>query len=568
LKGLTFSRATLGSDLSAGVTVALVSIAEGMAYALVAGVPPIYGLYAGMVTVVIGSLTSSTHLLVITLTNALALVTSDRLDALGSDVDPIQAMFTLTLLVGVFMTLLGVLNLGSVIRFVSKEVLSGFVFATALLIVLGQYKDLVGYASALDTNKLFKAIDITLHFADWQLSAAVVGFGLILLLFIVKRTPLRNWADILAILVGTLVALIPQLGGIERIGDIASVPSGLAALPLPVLPDFGLIPLVLAGALAATVVGLAESSGVGAAYPNPDGTRSSMSRDFLAQGLANLGGSLFRALPAGGSLSRTGVNASAGAKSRWAGVYGGLLLAAILVLFGGLAELIPMTSLAAVLIVIGIETMRKEGEELSEAWKVSRINTATAIVTIVIGIFFDLTNAIFGGVILSLLLFAVTAASRFEALEMVRNDDGSWREQPLPKQLPSNQVTVISVDGNVYFASIYTLEDLLPESAHTTNAVVVLHFRNRIITSLTEVDWLEQYARKLQAGGNRLMLSGVDDQQMAIFERSEVMDLLGPDAIFRRDPTIGASTAVAAEAGTRWIAAQPAKRAQDPKTAA
>jgi SulP family sulfate permease len=288
-KGLTFSRATIGSDLSAGVTVALVSIAEGMAYALVAGVPPTYGLYTGMATVLIGSLTSSSTLLVITLTNALALVTGERLLSLGgSGVDPIRAMFTLTLLTGIFMTLLGALNLGSVIRFVSKEVLSGFVFATAMLIVLGQYKDLVGYASTLDTNKLVKAIDITLHFADWQRSAALVGFGLIIFLFVVKRTPLRNWADILAIVVGVVVSAIPLLGGIERVGDIAEVPSGLDALPQHVLPDLRLVPFLISGAIAATVVGLAESSGVGAAYPNRDGTRSNMSRDFLAQGLANL----------------------------------------------------------------------------------------------------------------------------------------------------------------------------------------------------------------------------------------------------------------------------------------
>jgi SulP family sulfate permease len=255
-------------------------------------------------------------------------------------------------------------------------------------------------------------------------------------------------------------------------------------------------------------------------------------------------------------LSRTGVNASAGAQTRWAGVYGGILLAIILVLFGSYAELIPMTSLAAVLIVIGIETMRKEARDLRVAWRVSRINTAVAVVTIVIGIFSDLTNAIFGGVILSLVLYAFTAASRFEAVEMVRNDDGSWREQPLPKELPSERVTVMSVDGNVYFASIYELEDLLPASTQTAHAVVVLHLRDRVITSLTGVDWLKEYARKLQEGKNRLMLSGVDDKQLAILERTGVTDLLGREAIVRRDPTIGVSTAAAVQAGERWIAEQ------------
>ena len=141
---LKFSPKTIVPDLGSGLTVALVSIPEGMAYAMVAGVNPIYGLYTGMVTTIVASLTGSTNLLIVTLTNALALVTADALASLGPDVDPIRAMFTLTFLVGVIMLLLGVLRLGSVIRFVSTEVMSGFVFATALLIVLGQYDELVG----------------------------------------------------------------------------------------------------------------------------------------------------------------------------------------------------------------------------------------------------------------------------------------------------------------------------------------------------------------------------------------------------------------------------------------
>jgi SulP family sulfate permease len=144
---INWSRDTLSADLGAALTVALVSIPEGMAYALVAGVNPVYGLYTGMVSTIIASLTASTSLMVVTLTNALALVTGEQLASLRSEADPVRAMFTLTLLVGVIMFVLGSLKLGSAIRFVSREVMSGFIFATALLIVLGQYKDLVGYAS-------------------------------------------------------------------------------------------------------------------------------------------------------------------------------------------------------------------------------------------------------------------------------------------------------------------------------------------------------------------------------------------------------------------------------------
>jgi SulP family sulfate permease len=185
---LKLNRQTLGPDLSSGLTVALVSIPEGMAYALVAGVDPIYGLYTGMLTTIVASLTGSTSLMIVTLTNALALVTGDALKTLDSGVDPLIAMFTLTLLVGVIMFLLGILRLGSIIRFVSAEVMSGFVFATALLIVLGQYDELVGYQSTLEeANKLVKAVDITLNVGQWDLYTALVGFGSIFILLLMKR---------------------------------------------------------------------------------------------------------------------------------------------------------------------------------------------------------------------------------------------------------------------------------------------------------------------------------------------------------------------------------------------
>src|SRR6187402_2804255 len=127
---LKWRRETFLPDLGAGLSVALVSIPEGMAYALVAGVKPIYGLYTGMLTTIVASFTANTSLLIVTLTNALALVTADHLAHLGNDVDPSRALFTLTLLVGVIMFVLGVFKMGSAIRFVSREIMTGFVFAT------------------------------------------------------------------------------------------------------------------------------------------------------------------------------------------------------------------------------------------------------------------------------------------------------------------------------------------------------------------------------------------------------------------------------------------------------
>ena len=551
---LKFSRETLRSDLGAGLTVALVSIPEGMAYALVAGVNPIYGLYTGMLTTIVASLTASTSLVIVTLTNAMALVAGERLAGLGAGVDPIRALFTLTFLVGVIMFALGALKLGSVDRFVSREVMSGFIFATALLIILGQYKDLVGYVSSWETNKLFKAVDITLHVGDWSMYATLVGFASILILVLLKRSPLKKWADILIILVATLFVVLTQLEGVELVGDISVLPSGFAVIPKPVLPDLRLIPTLIVGALAAAIVGLVEGSGIGAAYPNPDGSRSNMSRDFSGQGLANLAGSFFQAMPASASLSRTGVNVSGGAKSRWAGVYAGVLMAVILVLFGSYAELIPMPGLAAVLIVVGFEMMIKEARELVIAWKVSRMNTIVALITILVGVLEDLTIAIFTGTFLSLLLYTFVSAGQLKVVTLVRNKGGKWEERPVPEVLPANQATVIDIRGSIFFASVYSFDELLPRPNEARNAVVIIRVRDRRLASLTGLVWFKKYHDKMEAAGNHLMISGVSGVAMKSLEKAGALTYLGAENIFLAETQYFASTEKALDAAEARIA--------------
>ena len=519
---------TLVPDLRAGLTVALVSIPEGMAYALVAGVNPIYGLYTGMVTTIVASATGSTSRLVVTLTNALALVAGDTLAGLSGDVDPIAALFTLTFMVGVMMMLLGALKLGSVIRFVSKEVMTGFIFVTALLVVLGQLRHLAGYSSDLDTNRLFKAADIIRHLPDWNWPTAIAGALSILVLLALKRTPVRGFADFLVIAFAALLVWAAGMESVEITADIAAVPSGLAALPTPVLPDLTLVPLLLGGALAATVVGLSESSGVGAAYPNKNGTRTNMSRDFLGQGLGNIAGSFFQAMPAGGSLSRTGINASGGAETRLSGIASGLMLAVILVVAGGLANLIPLTGLAALLIVIGVEVMWKEGRALVRAWSVSRLSTAMAFVTILVGVFVDLTAAIFAGVFLSLLLYAIKASQEGRLVEIVRTPEGSWKQITTIAPLKPGDVRVFELDGPLYFASVYDFDRLLPDPGTTQGATLILRVRDRSFGSLTGLDWLEGYARAVKKTGGQLVLSEVDSAALeTLSSKGLAPDLVG-----------------------------------------
>jgi SulP family sulfate permease len=423
------------------------------------------------------------------------------------------------------------------------------------LIVLGQYGELVGYVSTIEgANKLVQSIDITVHIGEWDLYTTIVGVGSIIVLLLLKRIrAIEKYSDVIIILLSSIFVLIVGWTSVELVGEIAEVPSGLDAVPTPVLPDPSLIPVLMAGAIAAAVVGLAEGSGVGSAYPNPDGSKSNMSRDFSAQGLGNMVGSFFQAMPAGSSLSRTGLNVSAGAKTRWAGVYSGILMLLTIILFGQYTELIPMAGLAGLLIVIGFGLMVIEGRELASAWKVNRMATAAAFVTIIVGVFEDLTVAIFSGVVLSLLLYTFQSVKKVKAVELVRRDDGHWETRTAPDKLISNQTTVIQIYGNVYFADVYSADDLLPSYEGVNNAVLIYSMRGRESIDLTTIDYAKDLSQKYRDSGNRLMFCGVEQNVFKQMQDGELIKAMGEENVLPMQSRIGGSTEQAYEIATRWI---------------
>ena len=539
-------------DLGAGLTVALVSVAEGMAYALVAGVDPIYGLYAGSVTVIVGSLLASSTLLMVTATNALALVAADKIGALGSGVDPATAMFTLTLLVGIVMAILGLLKLGSVVRFISAEIQAGLVAAVALLILLGQYKDLVGYTSKVDGGKVKKAADITWHITDWNWPTVAVGVGCIAILIVVKRTALRSYADIFALVLGTVAVSALHLRSVETVKSIASIPTGWSSVPTPHLPDFSLVPALIPAAVAAAIVGLSEAATVGAAYPNPDGHSSDVSRDFLAQGAANIVGGFFRTMVVGGSLSRTGVNESAGARSRWSGVFAGFLLLILVAVAGKLAELIPLTTLAAILIVIGFETLLKEVRHLIKARWVSKPHLFAAGITVLVGVFAELTAAIFTGVALSLLLFTLTMADRAKIVTWRKSGEDRWQEVAPPAALAAGSTTVLALTGSAYFASTYKASQATPDFKQVTGAAVILQMRGFEFYSLTGVDYLVDLVTELQKHGHLVVLSDVAPSQRHILERTGLLVGIGEGNVIWQKDVVGEAATEAETIAAAW----------------
>lgn len=521
-----FGRPT-GKDVVSGFITGLFSIPEGMAYASIGNFSAPLGLWSGIVPTIIGSMFARTVLMVTTLTSAIALTSHSVLSSAGLKTSDIGAIATLTVLTGIVMLTLGLLKLGSVMSYVSTAVMTGFTTGIALQIIAGVIDDATGY-SPPSHNTVGKFIDAFTHIGQWQpltviVSAATVGVWL--LARIVR--PLKALATLIALVVVSVpVALLGT--DVQLVSDIATVPR---SLPPFTLPDISTIPALATGAVAVGLVALAQAAGISAAVANPDGSRSDASKDFTAQGIANMAGGFFGALPTGGSLSRTGVGTSAGARTRWSGIFAGLWLALIVLAVGPLAGYIPMPVIGGLMIVIGGELVVGRWRDIVLVLRTSALSASAMIVTFVATTGLPLQQAIFLGAALSMILSLAAISRTGRVLQLEKSEDG-WRIAEPPATLPSNQTTVIHYTGGTVFAEVNRLEEEWPRTAGAENAAIVLSLgAGPMVPSATFLKALDSIALKLQGQGIHFVVCGVPDRFRRLLRRTGRLEHLADDDI-------------------------------------
>lgn len=552
------SRTGFVPNVIAGLATGLFSIPEGMAYAQLANVNPVYGLYSGIVPVIVSSLSTGTILMMSTLTSAIALATASVMTKAGIQSSQMpQALFTITFLVGAIMFVLGILRLGSIVNFVSNAVMTGFVAGAALLIILGQEHHLTGY-KGVGADEFQQTVNWLQNISQWDWTTVAVSVSVIILMVVFKFIrPLEKFA---AIIVLVLASVVVNYFHIQTplVGSIASIPN---SLPPFMLPNFSLIPQLLLGSLSVAIVALAQGAGISTAVPNPDGSKASQSRDFVGEGLGNLAGSFFQSMGTGGSLSRTGISVGAGANSRWGGVFAGLWLGLIVLLFGSSAEKVPLAVIGGMLVVIGVELIVARVPSARMVIRTGQWGSIAAmVITFVSALFIPLQDTIFLGAGLSLLLYLTASAQKFSLQEAVRQADGGWEIHAAPHKLASGTATVLVVQGLDFFAEVPAVADQMPPARGAAGAAVVIIVRDMKHAGTTAIKWLEHYAGELKANGSVLMLADVNPEVFKSLQHSGALDVLGAENVFPATPRVLDAEENAWQAAQRWLAAQSAEQ--------
>jgi SulP family sulfate permease len=528
-----YSPRDLPADLSAALAVCLLGVPQALAYATIAGLPPVMGLYASAVPVIVGSLFRSSSYVIAGPTNALSLLVGGVV-ATGLGGDPVGVALTLALMVGAMQLGAGLLRLGAVVDYISGPVVLGYISGAAVLIGAGQLYNAIAtqgpQGTLVDTIVGFLP---TLRDASW-LAVGMTGGTVVavVLLRLLARRLRRRIPDAMAAMVLALVVNVAfdlESHGLRVLSDLSPIPAGLPAPAFPELADVGaLIPV----AVACAVLSLVESSAVARSLAARTGQRLDASTEFTGQGLSNIAAGLFGGYPVSGSLARSSTVESSGAKSRVAGMLSGVLMIGVLLAFGPVLDHTPIASLAGLLFVVAWDLV--DGRRLLRTLRASKPDALALVVTVISTFVLDLDSAIYMGVGVSVVLF-LRRARVMVVREMFRDADGNWQEcktgqDDVAGRLPG--IRILQAEGPLFFGSAGELMTVLDDTLRDARVrVVILRLKRAHGMDATVAATLAEAASQAQRHGRWLMLVALDQRQVQVLERSGAAKAFPPEHV-------------------------------------
>jgi sulfate permease, SulP family len=514
-----YQRDWVRGDVIAGLTVWAVLVPSALAYATIAGVPPVVGLYTAPAALVLyAALGSSRQLITGPSAAAAALsaaIVGNAVAGNGGQFVPTAA--ALAICVGLAALVAGVLRLGFVANFISEPVLKGFIVGLALTVIAGQVPKLFGVETG-HGDFFERAWDFLTNIDQTDGLTLLVGIGSLAILFATPRVAPAIPGTLVAVVLGIVAVELFELGD-HGVAIVGSINPGLPSLALPdvSLNRFGGL---MAAALGVMLVGYAESLGTAKTFAQRENQQIDANRELIGLGAANLGAGISGGFAVNGSLSKTAVNSTAGGRTQLVGLIAAGLTILTLFLLTGFFESLPVATLAAVVIAALVELIdfstlrdyyRVYTKRLGRAYGFAARADFIAAVAAMLGVMvFGVLAGLFTGVLISLLLL-LYRTSRPPVAELGRVPGASGHFSDLDRH-PENQrvdgVAVLRIEGGLYFANATPLAAEIRSAAHRDDVhAVVVDAETVPFIDVTAAKILDQLARELQADGIRLVIA-------------------------------------------------------------
>jgi SulP family sulfate permease len=526
-----YSTPVFFKDLTAGVIVGIVALPLAIAFAIASGVTPEQGLYTAIVAGFLISLLSGSRVQIGGPTGAFIVIIYGIVQKFGYD-----GLAIATIMAGVLLVLMGFAKLGTIIKYIPYPVTVGFTSGIALIIATGQVRDLLGlHMEKVPAEFIEKIVAYSEHAGSITPVATVIGIVTIAIVFLWPRVTQRVPGSLVAILATTAAVQFLDLP-VETIGSrFGSVSGALPSLRIPHV-EWRMVPELVSPAITIALLAGIESLLSAVVADGMTGRKHRSNMELIAQGVANIASPLFGGIPATGAIARTATNIKNGGLTPIAGLIHVLTLLLIMLFFGKWAALIPMATLAGILVVVAYNM--SEWHLFVKLLKSPKMDVAVLLVTFLLTILVDLTVAIQAGVVLAALLFMkrmadvtqvgyVTSMVGYEEDEEdAKADPNSINNFSVPKG-----VEVFEVNGPFFFGAADRFKHVLGLIVEKPK-VLVLRTRTVLAMDATALHALEEVYATTKRDGTVLVLAGIHAQPLIAMDKAGFLDKVGVENVF------------------------------------
>ncbi len=518
-----YTRKLFFADLAGGITVGIVALPLSIALAIASGVKPEQGLYTAIIAGFVIAVLGGSRVQISGPTGAFIVIVYGIVQQYGY-----EGLAVATFIAGILLVLMGLARMGGLLKFVPFPVTVGFTSGIALIIFSSQVHDFLGLQiESVPADFVEKWIAFVRYIPTVNFYSCGVGIGSLLIIVFWSKVTKRVPGQLVSIVLLTAVVQVFQLP-VEtiqsRFGDVPN------SLPMPRLPtmNWELVRQMFSPAVTIALLASLESLLSAVVADGMTGTRHRSNMELIAQGAGNMTSVMFGGIPATGAIARTATNVKNGGRTPVAAIIHCLVLLLILLFFGHWAALIPMPTLAAVLIVVSYNM--SEWREFKSLLKTTKSDALVLIITFLLTVFIDLTTAIQVGVLLAAFLFLqrMSAQTQFNLItEALRSRDDSETRDVLDVEIPEG-MEIFEIYGSLFFGAIENFKATLQIVSKTPD-VLILRMRDVISIDASALHSLEELNRNLKEQNCKLILSAVSKQPRDVMKNSGFAETIGAD---------------------------------------
>ncbi|MGC6424242.1 MAG: SulP family inorganic anion transporter [Lentimonas sp.] len=541
----SYQKDYIGGDLRAGLNVALLAFPQGMAYALIAGLPIQYGIYGSAIAAMVAPIFARTSLITMGPTNATSVMLLSAFAALGIAGTEKTAMVPLLILmVGLFICVGAYLRVAHLIQYISRSVITGYITVGALLIITNQIPKTLGLEMERKGATFYESITLMAASIDtvvWE--TVIVSVATAGLFFLLDRNfkKLPNVA-ICLVTISALTALI--FGQDSKLVLLPGINASDWSFTFPEL-SLSAIQMLASPAMAIALLCILEGISIGKSLAAKTGARLDANQAMFSIGMANIGCAFLSGMPASGSLTRSTLSATSGGHTLIASLISGIIIAIGAFALGPFTKYIPQSTLAVLVIAIGLSLINKHA--IRVVIHATKSDAAVFGATFVSGLFMPLDTAIYVGVGTSIVLFLKKVA-RPEMVEYAFNHEGHLTEMEKPEQRETPEVSIVHVEGELFFGAADLFRDQMRRICEEPNLkIVVLKMRNAYNIDATGVMALEELLRYMNEKGRYLILSEVKNDIARVLKNSGLYEIIEDRNIFdyeASNPTLSTAKAL------------------------